>query len=101
MTMLYLGSTDGFPVQREVKDGQVFPVDQQQVWQKVEPAWSGFEFSQEVHMVGSPVETVTQTIKKTKAEGKVSARGKHKTLQGSCGQQIPAGKALLDSETHP
>ena len=37
-TTLYLRSTDGFPFQEEVKDGQVFPVGQQWIWQKEEPA---------------------------------------------------------------
>lgn len=44
MTTLYLGSTEGSPFQEEVKDGQVFPEDQQWVWQKEEPAWSHSEF---------------------------------------------------------
>lgn len=38
---------------------------------------------------------------KKKAEGTVSAWGKNKTFQGSCGQRVPAGKALMDSESHP
>lgn len=35
---------DGFSFQGEVEDGRGFPMDEQRVWQKEEPAWSRSEF---------------------------------------------------------
>lgn len=101
MTVLHWKAPDGFPFQELVKDRQLFPVDQQRVWQEEGPAWSHLEFFQRWPHGRVTNKGYDTDHQKTAAEEKVSTRGKNQTLQGSCGQRLPAGKALMDSETHP
>lgn len=42
--------------------------------------------------------TVTEITKKQGLRGKCQPEGK--SVQGSCGQRVPAGKPLTDLETH-
>ena len=67
-----------------------------------EPAWSYSKPFIRKPPAGSPIEKDHDIDpQKARADGKTSARGKNKSVQGSCGQRIPARKTLRDSETHP
>lgn len=94
----------GFPFQEEVKDGQVFPLGQQWVWQKEELAWSHSEF-----FLTTPQELPKKSHQgklwhrpsKNKGQGEGSARDKHKTLQGAMVSSSQQGRHWwIQRQTH-
>lgn len=89
---LVLEEPKGFSFWEQLTDGQALPANRW-VWQKEGPVWSHFTAFPRRPQGRGPDREVCDT------EEKVLARGKSKTMLGSCGHGNPTREAWMSSHT--